>query len=441
VGQDKTLLRVLQANVGHAVARNEQADGWYSDAAHPAADRKLVMVSRPNGRFQWLDRRTRAFNVNDLKVIFLQELIVPRLVFLLILMSAAAAVCAKATRNERAIHVDERGDDRANGLSADQAVRTLRRARDLMRLPGGPKTALLSGRFELMEPVSLGAADVGTRWRSLPNRPASIIGIDGAAMAFQVHGADGVSFQALRISGFATDGLRIAESRNAKVIGNIVNDIRSVAWSQAAIHLVGNVSGARVIENIVDDADYAGIAVTTNRTSRVDNLIIARNTVRRTCRQVKDCGAIYISDRGRRSRGSVIEHNIVDDVGPTDVGGRGIYLDDWASWVHVRNNRISGRGAYGIQIHGGSSNAIKNNLVDAREMSHALYIQPVDGQAPTTMYGNVVRRNRFITDHAERSLMKLWPTDQAARIPLTVNEQCAPVSVEPSELVCAAVTQ
>lgn len=344
--------------------------------------------------------------------------------FLVLPLSSATPAYTKAHKTEQMIHVNAMGDDRANGSSAELAVRTLRRARDIMRHSGAPKTALLSGRFELAKPLWLGPEDAGTQWRASPEKPALIVGINGAAMAFQVNGADGVGFIGLQISGFVTDGIRIAESRNATVIDNTISSIHSNAWSQAAIHLMGNVSGARVVGNTVAITDYSGIAVTTNPKSQVNDLQIARNTVRQTCRKIRDCGGIYISDRGRRSHGSVIEYNVIQDIGPADVGGRGIYLDDWASGVRVRYNQISGRGAYGMQIHGGSNNTIEHNLFDARLMTNAFYVQPVEGQAAATMTGNMLHSNRFVTDFTNRMLMKLLPKDQAAAPQLKSNEHC-----------------
>lgn len=342
----------------------------------------------------------------------------------------AAETAPSSNSSVPSIYVDAKGDDQANGRDPGHPVRSLTRARDLMRLRGAPKVTLLSGNFVLDASLRLNPADAGTTWRAAPGKQASLFAAQGVPIGIAIQGADRVTIAGLRLLNFQTDGIRAAESQAVSIIGNQVIDTHSSAWSQAAIHLVGNVTGSTVTGNTIEGADYSGIAVTTNAQSVVNRITIVRNTVSGTCRKVHDCGGIYISDRGRRSEGSIIANNVIRSFGSTATGARGIYLDDWASGIRVRGNRLSGPGAYAIHIHGGSRNLIEKNVIDARLIDYPLYIQPVDGDITGRMAANVVRHNMFIVSAAGRKLIRFLPAVTHSIPSLTTNKVCASIAAQ-----------
>jgi hypothetical protein len=120
------------------------------------------------------------------------------------------------------------------------------------------------------------------------------------------------------------------------------------------------------------------------------------NDISNVCRRVRDCGAIHVNDRGRRSTGIVIENNAIRGFGSPSVLGRGIYLDDWASQVIVRGNYITGPGLFPFQIHGGHGNRIENNVIDMVLEREALLYQPEAGENWNGMHGNSFVGNRFL---------------------------------------------
>lgn len=149
------------------------------------------------------------------------------------------------------------------------------------------------------------------------------------------------------------------------------------------MQLIGSVAGSIVRDNVIDGADYAGILFGTNKNSDVSGARITGNQVRDTCGRVRDCGAIYINDRGRRSSNILIADNQVSGFGPLAARGRAIYIDDWASHVTVRRNKIAGPGFNAFQIHGGHDNIIEQNSVDMQGIGALLgrvdKFEPISG--------------------------------------------------------------
>lgn len=313
---------------------------------------------------------------------------------LAMLLCAAAPAQMPAQSDPTAFYVSASGDDRNDGKSIDHAFRSLAFARQASRADPARKTIFLSGGFMLEEPFDLGPADAGSAWRATPGGTASVRAGPGVDFGFRLRRADGVTIAGLEFIGFRNSAIFGAESARLRVAGNVVRETASTGWSQAAIHLTGSVADAVITGNLIEGADYAGILVDTNATSDVSRLTIADNVVRRSCRKVHDCGAIYVNDRGRRSRGTVITGNTIADFGPPSVGGRGVYLDDWASGVTVEGNRISGPGRYAFQIHGGGDNLIRGNQVDMGDIDDAIFYQRL-GDDPKSMAGNRIELNVF----------------------------------------------
>lgn len=300
-----------------------------------------------------------------------------------------------SAQNERTpvIYVSDNGNDSADGLTAQTPLRTLEKALTVARANNGPANINLSGRFVLNAPLHLTAADSGLSLTS--DDRAEISGAMNVADGIIVSGADGVKISGLFLTNFTGNGIFVESSQNVWIYNNIVRNISSSSWSRGAIHFFGNIRNGRIMGNIIDSSDYAGIIVDTNESSDVSDFQITGNTVKNTCQKVADCGAIYINDRGRNSRNITISKNNIMNFGDTSTKGRAIYLDDFASYVTVVDNFISGHGSYAFQIHGGHDNTISHNHIDMDAIDQPILYQPVSSRPWETMSNNVLSRNAF----------------------------------------------
>lgn len=288
------------------------------------------------------------------------------------------------------------------------------------------KCVILSGRFALAKPLRVTAAGSGLQLRSLPARPAMLVATHGAARGIEVIGASNVLIEGIGLSGFAHDGIFASNSRNLTIRSVMVEETGSNAWSQGGIHLTGTSTGALVEGNTVEGADYAGIIVDTNAASDVSDIKIWNNRVMRSCRRVHDCGAIYVNDWGRRSRNILIADNIVTNFGAVAVAvaGRAIYIDDWASHVTVRGNRIAGPGRFAFQIHGRHDNLITGNSIHMAGIASPLLYQAAMDGTRTVMTRNGVADNVFTHRAGGRTAFTPGEHAGAGAVRLRRNRQC-----------------
>ena len=126
--------------------------------------------------------------------------------------------------------------------------------------------------------------------------------------------------------------------------------------------------GAATEDNVVDGSGYIGI-----RFSSLAGSVIARNTVSGYCRRLSDCGGIYTwAGRGSASTTQLatIEGNRIMAASAQLEGavsdGRdvvaGIYIDDFARNVTVRNNQLTGM-PMGIFLHNASNVIVEGNQI------------------------------------------------------------------------------
>lgn len=309
-----------------------------------------------------------------------------------------------------AFYVSDVGDDHSDGRSLKTAFLTLERARQAAREAGAPRTIYISGTFTLAAPFDVGRQDSGTHWQALPGSIASFQAANGADSGFYIHGSDGTSVSGLQFRGFKSSGIVVISSKQVTINDNVIRETLSTGWSQGAIHLTGSVPDATVAGNTIDGADYDGILVDTSNTSDVSRLTISDNVVLHTCRKIHDCGAIHINDRGRNSSGSRIIGNTIRDFGPPAIGGRGIYLDDWASGVIVANNSVAGPGRFAIQLHGGARNLVRSNRIDLRAIQDSILYQPI-GDEPDQMKSNRFENNQFVVEDS-RARSSIFPANR-----------------------------
>lgn len=305
---------------------------------------------------------------------------------IILALSLLLARPSYSSENSTRIEISADGD-------GSEGVKTLRRAIERQGETKIPIHIVLQGRFVIERAIRVDSRNDGVSISA--DKDAELIAAGGAMRGIEIIRSSGTRVTGLRLSGFSHDGIYVEDSNDVIIERNTVTETQSSGWSQGAIHLTGNVAGSLVSDNIVQGADYGGIHIDTKNISDVSNVRIIGNYVSNTCRRIFDCGAIYINDRSKRSRNIMISNNVVKNFGPPEVGGRGIYLDDWASFVTVTDNNISGPGRYAFQIHGGNNNQIERNIVNMRGIGTALLYQEVKIGDRPLMTGNTLKYNTF----------------------------------------------
>jgi hypothetical protein len=249
---------------------------------------------------------------------------------------------------------------------------------------------VMPGRYVLSEPIRLQGAQRGVTLRAL-NPGSAVLDGQGKVPQAVIATGSGIVIRDLVITNFTDDGIRLWQTRSAQILSNRITVISSSTWSRGAIHGGNNSPGTLVSRNVIEHTGFAGIIFDTTADGDLSNIVISKNSVTDTCRVQRDCGAIYINGRSRRSLGAIIEGNEVENFGPVGNETKGIYLDDWMSGAIVRRNRILGQGTYAFQIHGGSDNIITNNKVDV--LGKFILYQNNDSRGIRAMSGNIFRGN------------------------------------------------
>lgn len=159
--------------------------------------------------------------------------------------------------------------------------------------------------------------------------------------------------------------------------------------------------GNTVSHNRIQDVPRFGVSeINYDPAQKSGGNIYEYNEVLRSGRETPDTGAIYFySGDDNAHLGSTIRYNhIVDTGGLNTVAGGfvpgadfswGIYLDDFTSGAQVYGNFVFGTVLGGVNVHGGSNNAVYNNvLLDNAKVG--IHVQEIDDRA---MPGNVFHHN------------------------------------------------
>lgn len=139
------------------------------------------------------------------------------------------------------------------------------------------------------------------------------------------------------------------------------NNDRLVYSYRPAINLYG--VGQLVVNNIIENNGHSAILFQGN------NHIISNNKISNVLKLTSDAGAIYTGG-DFTYRGTTIENNIISDIFPFRKDGAvvGVYLDDQASGINVKNNQFLNV-QYGILVGGGRKNTIQNNIFKNNQLS------------------------------------------------------------------------
>ena len=224
------------------------------------------------------------------------------------------------------------------------------------------------------------------------------------------------SLNHLAVNGIELDGRSNANTIYANSISNI-GEVRKA---------VAGVIGTGVDDNVIsnNDIDHSaryGISLKDNggttNTVNHDN-IIQYNKVSYTGLETADVGAIEVLGRSSVDTGLIIQGNRVEHANGlatsnTDTWmhgqkGFGIYLDDMAGGITVRDNFIKDADWASIQIHGGDNNLVTNNfavIASNKEDFIRVEWQPVHGAVGmpynNTITGNVVDGTLPLDDYVE----------------------------------------
>ncbi|MGE5411812.1 MAG: right-handed parallel beta-helix repeat-containing protein, partial [Clostridiales bacterium] len=181
---------------------------------------------------------------------------------------------------------------------------------------------------------------------------------------------------------------------NTKISNNRMFNIgmvegQSLTGANNAIHL-GNADNSVTEYNVLENIGYDGIFVTHGTNIKVKN-----NFINNVCMILNDGGGIYTGDP---STNFIIDGNIIlNSVG--NAKGRngnsllaeGIYLDEYAGGITVKNNTTVNCSNAGIKLHKGSNNIIRNNV----SYNNAKGIDFFNSLSNWSMSGNYMAKNIF----------------------------------------------
>jgi hypothetical protein len=360
---------------------------------------------------------------------------------------AAGAACPVGGSSEApsaGVYVAAAGSDAADG-SVEHPFATLARARAAARTGHDRRVYLRAGRY--LQRLVLGPEDSGL---GLLAFPGEVPVIEGGGTLLALDGVSDAIVQGISLEGYAGsaaalsmqggarnrivgntflrtgEGVLIARTTDAVValnrfVDTAVNAVevkdgadRTLIYcnhvdgtggtdTSGAGLLLHGVSHARILRNLVENTAGAGIGILNwdQATINVDNAI-SFNVVRRTNLIATDSGAIYTLGRSQRNTGLRIDHNLVDEARSAmpDPHVIGIYLDDESSGVLVSNNVIRDVQTHAVQIHGGHSNCIVDNVFDLSRTKSGILFQaaPADQGAVAPMTDNEVVDNIFVAE-------------------------------------------
>ena len=167
------------------------------------------------------------------------------------------------------------------------------------------------------------------------------------------HTVDGCDLTNLGYGGISLGGgnrQTLVPGGHAAVNNHIHHFSRAVNTYTPGIGISG--VGNRIAHNHIHDAPHMAIGLSGN------DHIIEFNDIHHVCMITHDAGAFYMG-RNWSERGVVVRHNYFHELGNGDV--QAVYLDDWASGVHVYGNVCHGA-RRGVLIGGGRDNVIENNI-------------------------------------------------------------------------------
>ncbi|MFV0268843.1 MAG: right-handed parallel beta-helix repeat-containing protein [Draconibacterium sp.] len=213
------------------------------------------------------------------------------------------------------------------------------------------------------------------------------------------------------ISGSNRSGIR-AMGNNFTVSSNTITNISLLnniglgafvdAYNTATGMTLYPINNSTVSNNKVSDIGYNGIMF------QGKNNMVEKNRIERACLTLQDGGGIYAHTD---CTGTIIRNNIISDIGPVDeIETFGIYLDDTAEGIEIKENTIFGVNGRGIFLHNTLNvNVTKNILFENTRRQFLARHNRVD----LPMENNVVTDNVFFAKTGHTRTMLLWINDGA----------------------------
>ncbi|WP_448188114.1 carbohydrate-binding domain-containing protein [Azospirillum sp. sgz301742] len=171
----------------------------------------------------------------------------------------------------------------------------------------------------------------------------------------------------------AVNGIELTNDSNANHI--YANDIQHIGEVRKyAAGIIGTGADDNVIANndIAYSARYGISFKNYNSTNINTGDIIENNRILHTVQESADAGAIEILGRSSVDTGIIVRNNWIEDVGGlatnasdqwlTKWKGFGVYMDDLAGGVTVRDNFLKNTAMAAVHIHGGDDNRVENNF-------------------------------------------------------------------------------
>ncbi|WP_247882375.1 right-handed parallel beta-helix repeat-containing protein [Azospirillum sp. TSA2s] len=245
---------------------------------------------------------------------------------------------------------------------------------------------------------------------TLTNAPANSIAgnrfVD-AGTAMTLTGSSGNVIEANRMEHLGAGGIKVAYGSNGnRISANSIDGIGEVLKDVAGIQLYGT-SGTLISGNDIRNSPRYGISIKNWDGATVNtDTVVEYNRIYNTMTETADGGAIEMLGRSNVDTRTTIRGNDIRNVGGLATDGSGwldrqksfgIYLDDMANGVAVRDNFIQNTGWASVFIHGGDSNSVTNNfatLSNPRERFIRLEWVPSAGTigllANNSVTGNVI---------------------------------------------------
>lgn len=169
--------------------------------------------------------------------------------------------------------------------------------------------------------------------------------------------------------------------------------------------------GCYIANNKFDYVGHMGVRFGGN------NIEIVNNYFNRNCEILTDAGAIYTIGSSRTGR--IIAGNVITNMQGSTNGTThstpptsGIYLDEYATDVHVYDNTIEGAAEFGIKLHMARGDTIYNNTTFNCINGGIGFLNYLDAN---NLYGMNIYNNLFVSKestHYSLFYVSLWSTKE-----------------------------
>ena len=197
----------------------------------------------------------------------------------------------------------------------------------------------------------------------------------GTGVWVAIDAGSGNEIRANTIHHVLTDGIRLLGSGGNMAIGNYIH--HPGLLERYAKGITSLPVPNRIANNRIEDTPHYGISATSDKGG--NGTLIEYNDIRRTNREARDCGAIYLKNNGiyNPSNREIVRYNMISDIGGLKVNDDrtfsknvtcwGIYLDASSKGGHsgtdIYGNVIIGAQSGAVMLHKGVDNKVYENIL------------------------------------------------------------------------------